>query len=329
MITIRMIAEECGVSIAAVSRALNHQAGISPERAEFIRETARRMGYQPNEAARQLKTNRSKNIGILYYNMLTHEFFAAVLEAIQEEAAKAGYEITFLQNNSEMSYYEHALRRQCAGVIVAQAPYQRESMQPILDSGMPLISIEFDQPGHTVVRNDNVAAMEELVRHVNAMGHERIAFIHGDACQVTSERLTGFYRGCRDCGLAVQKEYILAGHFRHTESAEEATQRLLSLPKPPTCILFPDDIGYLGGLSAIESRGLRVPQDISCVGFGGIGILQLMRTKLTTYDQNAHEIGRTAVREIIAAIEDPQCYVPHSAVVDGRLAPGGTVLKLR
>lgn len=329
MVTIKMVAERCGLSIAAVSRALNNRPGISPERAEMVRQTAREMGYQPNEAARLLKTKCSNNIGILYHNMLTHEFFAAVLEGIQLECAARGYEITFLQKNAGLTYYEHALRRQCAGVILAQGPFDRDSVQPILDSGLPLVSIEYDHPGRTVVRNDNVRAMEEVIRYLHVLGHERIALIYGDPCQVTSERMTGFYRGCRDCGIAVPEEYVVEAHYRRVEAAGAAVKQLLELPKRPTCIIFPDDMCYLGGVAEIERQGLRIPDDVSCVGFGGIDVIKLMRPRLTTYDQNARELGRQAAREIIGAIEDPKCYVPHTAIVEGCIAPGDTVRDLR
>lgn len=329
MVTIKMVAEKCGLSIAAVSRALNNRPGISQERAEQVRQVAREMGYQPNEAARMLKTNRSKNIGILYHNMLTHEFFAAVLEGIQTEAAQQGYEITFLQSNQDLTYYEHARRRQCDGVILAQGPFNRGSVQPILDSGMPLVSIEYDHPGHTAVRNDNVRAMEEVVRYVHSLGHERIALIHGEPCQVTDDRLTGFHRGCRDCGIDAPDEYVVPGHFRQMEENRPGVRRLLSLAKRPTCIIFPDDMCYLGGMAEIESMGLRIPEDVSCVGFGGVDLIRMMRPRLTTYSQNPREIGRRAAREVISAIEEPKFYAPHIAVVDGHIEPGDTVKDLR
>ena len=146
MVTIRMVAERCGMSVAAVSRALNHRAGVAPEKAEEIRRMAREMGYCPNEAARTLKTSRSHNIGVLYHNMLTHEFFSTVLEGIHCEAGERGYEITFLNNGPGMSYYEHAQRRQCAGVIIAQGPFGHNSVTPLLESSMPVVTISLAIP---------------------------------------------------------------------------------------------------------------------------------------------------------------------------------------
>ena len=98
MVTIKTIAEKCGLSIAAVSKTLIGRPGISPKRAEFVRKTAQEMGYCANSAAQMLKTNRSHNIGILYENKLAHEFFSVVLEAIRDELESNGYDITLLSS---------------------------------------------------------------------------------------------------------------------------------------------------------------------------------------------------------------------------------------
>ncbi|MBP3636003.1 MAG: LacI family DNA-binding transcriptional regulator [Clostridia bacterium] len=328
MVTIKMVAERCGLSIAAVSRALNNRSGISAERAEYVRQVAREMGYQPNEAARLLKTKCSNNIGILYHNLLTHEFFSEVLEGIQLEAAENGYEITFLQNSGGLTYFEHCQRRQCAGVILVQGPFNHDSVQPMKDSGMPLVFIEDMHPGYTVVRNDNVQAMEDMVRYLHGMGHRRIALICGDPCQVTDQRIEGFRRGCQACGIEIPQGYLQAANYRGVESSAEAVKRLLALPERPTCIIFPDDICFLGGRDELTHHGLRVPEDVSCAGFGGIRVVKLMRPRLTTYDQDASGIGRTAAREIIKAIENPKRYKPHAALVEGHIEPGDTVRPL-
>ena len=99
MVTIRDISEQCGLSVAAVSKALNGRPGVSPEKAEMVRLTAQKMGYFPNAAAQTLKTNRSMNIGILFKNVLAHEYFSVILEAIRDTAEKRGYDITFLKTS--------------------------------------------------------------------------------------------------------------------------------------------------------------------------------------------------------------------------------------
>lgn len=329
MTTIKMIAERCGLSTAAVSRALNNQPGVSAENAERVRQIAKEMGYYPNTAARTLKTNRSNIIGVLYRNRLAHEFFSVVLEGIHEEAERNGYELTFLNSAPKVSYYEHARQRQCAGVVVAQGLFQYDNVMTLVDSTMPTVSIEYKYPGGTTIINDNVSAMEEIVRYLYDLGHTQIAFIHGEHCQVTQERLAGFFRGCRDCGISVPESYVRPAHFRMPHVSAEETCALLELPKPPTCILYPDDVSYLGGMAEIERRGLSIPKDISCFGFDGVSMSRALRPRLTTYYQDAESMGRKAVQELINAIEDPRCAVPRTVLVSGRIQTGDTVSDLR
>lgn len=330
MVTIKKIAEETGVSIAAVSKALNHQPGIGAEKAEYIRKVARDMKYFPNAAARTLKTNRSNNIGIVYQNRLAHEYFSQVLEAIRAGAEAKGYDITFLSGSEDsgMSYYEHAMRRQCDGVIIAQGIYSQEELKALAESDLPIVAIDQQFPGRTAVVSDNVGSTREIVEYLTGLGHRRIAMIHGEDGDVTKMRLAGFFRACTDLGIEVPPEYIIAAKFQEPADSGLATRKLLALPNRPTCILYPDDIAYLGGLTELEKQGIRIPDEMSCFGYDGIRLAGLLRPSLATYRQNAEELGRRAAEELISAIEYPQYYVPQIITVKGNVQPGGTVRKL-
>ncbi len=331
MVTIKMIARECGLSAATVSRALNRQPGVSANQAGYIRRVAERMGYVPNAAARTLKTNRSNIIGVLYRNLMAHEFFSFVLEGIHAEAERCGYELAFLNRNPAGNYLEHARQRQCAGVVVIQGQlYDYDKVMSLVKSDIPTVSIEYEFPGGTMVVNDNVESMEKIVHYLHdEMGHRRIAFIHGESCQVTSERLAGFVRGCRDCGLALPEAYVRPALFRTPLASARETAALLDLPHPPTCILYPDDICYLGGANAIRERGLDIPGDISCFGYDGVSLVQSLTPRLTTYHQDAEQMGVRAMQEVISAIEDARCALQRTVVVPGAIRPGDTVKKLQ
>lgn len=330
MVTIRTIAEKCGLSVAAVSKALNGKSGISPERAEFVKQTARELGYLPNAAAQILKTNRSHNVGILYENRLAHEFFSVILEAIRDELETNGYDITLLSsqtwNNS--SVYEHAKYRQCDGVIIVQGGTDPDCVQQLVDGDIPIVSIDRIYHGHTTIVSDNVGSMEKIISYLHQMGHSRIAFIHGEDDDVTRQRLAGFYRGCRDCGIEVPDEYIIPARYQEPKDSGQAVQKLMALKKPPTCILFPDDVCYLGGQTALDQMGLSVPEDVSCFGYDGIRLAGVLRPRLTTYHQNAQGIGKQAAAELISAIEQPKFYAPQVITVAGEIQAGGTVKDL-
>lgn len=331
MVTLKMIAEETGLSVAAVSKALNHLPGISEENARRVRQVARKMDYYPNGAAQTLKTNHSYNIGVVYQNKMAHEHFAVVLEGIRATLEEKGYDLTFLGNKGvrEMGYYAHAMRRNCDGIIIAAGTLDPDGLRKAAEGKLPVVGIDHAFPNRTVVCNADEQSMHEVVRYVFEHGHRRIAFIHGQDGRVTRRRLKGFRDACSSLGLEVPDEYVCTGFYQKPDDTGIMVQKLMSLPKPPTCILFPDDISYLGGMLELEREGLGIPDDVSCVGYDGIRLSSLLRPQLTTYAQDAWEIGRTAALELVKAIDSPDSYEAHSVVIPGRLQEGGTVRDLR
>ena len=330
MVTIKTIAEKCGLSIAAVSKALNGRPGISPERAEFVRKTAQEMGYCANSAAQMLKTNRSHNIGILFENRLAHEFFSIMLEEIRDTLEARGYDITLFSSHpwNNSGVYEHAKYRKCDGVIIVQAGRDSDGVQRLVEGEIPVVSIDRIYHGRTAIVSDNVGSMQEIVGYLHQRGHSRIAFIHGEDGDVTRQRLAGFYRGCHAYGVEPPDEYVIPARYHEPKDSGQAVQRLMALKRPPTCILFPDDVCYLGGQAALEELGLSVPEDISCFGYDGIRMASVLRPRLSTYRQNAQGIGKRAAEELISAIEKPKYFAPQIITVSGTILPGGTVKDL-
>lgn len=331
MVTVKTIAERCNLSIAAVSKALHGQPGVSPERAAEVKRVAQELGYFPNAAAQTLKTNRSRNIGILFQNRLAHEYFSIVLESIRDTTEVQGYDITLLSGHyrDHPGFYEHAKHRRCDGVIIVQAGQDQEGIQRLMDGDIPVVSIDRIFNGHTAIVNDNVGSTQNIVRYLYELGHRRLAFIHGEDGDVTRQRLAGFYRGCQECGFDVPDEYVIPARYHEPADSGRAVKKLMSMEHQPSCILFPDDVCYLGGLTALGSMGLSVPEDVSCFGYDGIHMAGILRPSLATYQQNAVEIGRQAAEQLISAIEKPKFFAPQVLTVAGSIQPGGTVRDLR
>ena len=170
--------------------------------------------------------------------------------------------------------------------------------------------------------------LEELVRYIYRRGHRRIAYIRGNQTAVTESRMTGFYRACEELGLEVPNEYVTECDYHEPNSCYEATRRILALPERPTCILFPDDYAYIGGLNAILEAGLRIPEDISAVGYDGIHRAMMLSPRLSTWRQNTEELGRIAAAQLVERIEHPRTTPPRHIVVEGRLLEGETVKQL-
>ena len=169
MPSLKDLAKECGVSVATVSKALNDQPDISPATRERVRAAAHRMGYLPNAAARALKTNRTYNLGVLFVDErqsgLTHEYFSAVLDSFKVEAEKRGYDITFINHSGKsMSYLEHCRYRNVDGVVIACVNFYDPQVVELVNSEVPVVTIDHVFNNRMAVLSDNVAGLKALVR---------------------------------------------------------------------------------------------------------------------------------------------------------------------
>ena len=327
------IARRCGVSVATVSKALNDQPDIGKETKERICAIASEMGYLANSAARALKTNRTYNLGVLFVDErrsgLGHEYFASMLESFKVTAEDHGYDITFLNSNvggKATSYLQHCRYRGLDGIVIACVDFTDPRVQELVDSGIPLVTIDHVFNDRLAIRSDNANGVYSLVHYAHQRGHRKIAFLHGENTSVTRHRLTGFYRACEELGLEVPPEYVVPCVYHDPDRCEAATRKILALPDRPTCIIFPDDFSYIGGLNAITEAGLRIPEDISVAGYDGINLAKVLR--LTTYSQDTDSLGRLAAEKLISLIEHPKTTLPEWINVPGKLIPGATVKDL-
>ena len=317
------IAKVCNVSVATVSKALNGQQDIGEETRSRILRTADEMGYMTNAAARALKTNRTHNIGVLFvdpmHGGLAHEFFSTVLDGIRMEAEQGGYDITFINCNlgqRSTSYLQHCLYRGVDGVVVASADFNDPMIVELVQSQLPVVTIDHMFNNRISVISDNIKGMDALVRYVVSKGHRKIALIHGEKTTVTVNRLTGFHRACEELGVKIPEKWIREGVFHDPASCYTITKEILAAPERPTCIFFPDDYSYIGGYNAIQEAGLRIPEDISVVGYDGIPLSRIISPVLTTWRQNTGGLGRTKT-----AILDRM-------IVEGALQEGSSVKDL-
>lgn len=333
MVSLKDIASQLNVSIATVSKALNNQPDIGDETKNMIRKKAEEMGYRPNLFARGLKVQRTWNIGVLFadeaHNGLTQDYFAAVLDSFKNAVEEQDYDVTFLNcsrsRQRKMSFLERARYRQFDGVIIACVDFSDPEILELVQSDVPVVTIDYIFKDRLAVISDNTGGMEELYSYMYRMGHRRIAYVHGEYNAVTQDRLVGFWGAARRLGVKVEKEYVRESRYRDIEGAAYATARLLDLEIPPTCILYPDDFAAFGGLNEIRRRGLLVPGDISVAGYDGIRLVRHMFPQMTTLRQDTACIGRTAARKLIELIEHPETAQRDITVVKGALFEGQTV----
>ena len=332
MSSLKDLAQECGVSVATVSKALNGQPDISEATRARVREAARRMGYVPNMAARSMKTNRTYNIGVLFVDEqqsgLAHEYFSAVLDSFKVRVEQLGYDITFINRNlggRTMTYLEHCHYRGVDGAVIACVDFNDPQVIELVNSDVPVVTIDHVFNNRMAVLSDNVMGLSALVRTAYAQGHRRIAFIHGERTAVTENRLAGFYKSCDELGLEVPDAYVREGIYHDAARCAQETKALLSLPQRPTCILFPDDFSALGGYNAIAEAGLSIPDDISVMGYDGIYLSRVVKPELVTYQQDTTMLGRTAADKLIQMVEHPRITLAEQVLVTGKLLTGRSV----
>ncbi len=333
MVSMKDIARQCGVSVATVSKALNGLPDIGEDTRQRICTAAAEMGYMTNSAARALKTKRTYNLGILFVDErrsgLSHEYFSSILEGFKQAAEAYGYDITFINSNvgsQPLSYLRHCRYRGLDGVLIACVDFHDPRVVELVESNIPVVTIDHIFPDRQAILSDNVDGLEALVRYAYGKGHRRIAFLHGENTSVTKGRLTGFYKACSELGIDVPPEYVIPCIYHDPECCAKATRRLLQLPQRPTCIIFPDDYSFMGGYNVIMEAGLRMPDDISALGYDGINLARLMH--LTTYTQNAMTIGRTSAERLIALVEDPASLRTDPILIHGGLMEGISVKQL-
>ena len=333
MVSMKDIAQACGVSVATVSKALNGQPDIGEETRIRVCEMAQKMGYMTNSAARALKTNRTYHLGVLFVDEkrsgLGHEYFSAILESFKAESERHGYDITFINHNvggKPTSYLQHCRYRGVDGVVIACVDFQDPRVRELAESDLPLVTLDHVFNNRLAVVSDNVQGVETLVRYAYEMGHRRIAFLHGERTAVTQNRLVGFYRACEELGLEIPEEYVQEAVYHDPDRCAAATMELMQLPERPTCILFPDDYSFVGGQNALVKMGLQIPEDVSVMGYDGIHLAQVLG--LTTYRQDTEALGRTAAERLINLIEHPKTTLVDRIMISGELIKGKTVKSL-
>ena len=332
MVTLKDIARECNVSFSTVSKALKGSSEISEETIKMIRKKAEKMGYHPNLAARTLRTNRTYDIGVIFEDKtragFQHQYFATIISGLHKVAQNHGYEITFTGTNRNDEYYNHIKSRNFDGVAILSADFKSPSIKKLVKSEIPTVTLDYYYDNnHTSVMSNNENGEKELVEYVVSNGHSKIAMIHGEDTLVTSERKKSFTASCKAHGIEIPKEYFAEAMYNDPYTSAEATNILLSLPEPPTCIFYPDDYSALGGIREISSRGLVPGKDISIVGYDGILLTSMMIPPLTTYEQNGLAIGETIAEKLINLIENDNYSHSHE-LISGRLLKGGTVAKV-
>jgi LacI family transcriptional regulator len=322
--TIKDVAEEAGVSIATVSRALNDKGDVSHVTRERVLEVARSVGYSADRAARSLVTQKTRLVAVVVGDNAGHRdlslvFFGKVLAAISRRLAQSGYDPLLLQPRD--AGHEH---RFDAAVLIGV-----DDDDPLVaDLGslqVPLVGVDVRCTGSRAVfvGSDHAAGVRLALAHLHALGHRRIAHIAGALNTFAgSERLDAFHLEVQALGLERSDEFLRQGDFSSASGYRE-TSALLALSDRPTAIVAASDLMALAAMQAIRDAGLRPGPDIAIVGFDDLEAAALAHPPLTTIRQDRQELGTLAATRAIELVDESE-VVPPATVLPVELVVRGS-----
>lgn len=312
MATLKDVAREANVSISTVSRVLNTPEKVLPQTQQEVQDAVEALGYQPSRVARRLrlKDGRANLIGLVIPD-IQNPFFADVTRGVEDVARDNDYAL-ILSNSDEDPAKQcvavDTLKTESVdGVIVPPVSTQDPEVGRLLQEDIAVVCVDrrLDSSPVDMVLANNHQGAYDAVTHLINLGHTRIGFVGGIAHISTSiERRQGYEHALRDHHLPVDADLIQEGDSRQ-EEGRHLTETLLDLDSPPTALFTGNNLTTLGVLSAIQTRGLRVPENIALVGYDDIPWAMALNPPPTVMDQPGYEMGQQAACLLLKRLANP------------------------
>ncbi len=315
-VTLGMVAAACGVSPATVSRILNGTAVVSAAKRAAVDQAIAELGFVPNPIARGLAGGKTLSVGVVT-QYIDSPFYGLTLRGIEEELGKVGYSPLFVSGHwsaSEETRCIDMLRsRRVDGMILLTGRLSDDTMRALAKQ-LPVVVTGRDlrAPGLFSLNFDDFEGARLATHHLLALGHRRIAFISGDPLhQDANDRLRGYQAALKAAEVPLDNALVLPGAYKEG-SGTEAVERLLDSRAPFSAIFAANDQMAFGAVLALYRRGLRVPDDVSVVGFDDLPMAQHAVPPLTTIDHAALELGRMAAIAVLQLIagQEPSAILP-------------------
>jgi LacI family transcriptional regulator len=305
---IHTVAKRAGVSIATVSRTINHFPSVNPKMAKRVWEAIKELNYLPNTQARALVSGRSRLLGLIV-SEITNPFFPELIQGFEDAAVEQGYEILISSTNYDPERMKRCIRRmverKAEGVAVMTFGVEEPLLDQLAERKVPLVFIDVgpEAPGISLLCVDYHHGIRQGVQHLAALGHRDIAFVSGPLrLHSAHSRLAAFNRAVGECGITVEPDRIVEGD--HTmDGGKAAAEKLFAGEKLPTAVMCSNDVTAIGVLHEAYRVGLRVPDDLSVIGFDNIHLTQMTIPPLTTIQMSCFELARAAVMALKAHVE--------------------------
>jgi DNA-binding LacI/PurR family transcriptional regulator len=305
---IREIAKRAKVSTATVSRTINRVPTVDPQLAKRVSKVIDEMGYYPNTQARALVSGRSRIFGLIV-SEITNPFFPEIVQVFEHLAVQHNYEILLSSTVHEPKRMELAVRRMIErrvdGVAVMTFGMEEALLENPRFRKVPLVFVDVGPPLPRIsnIRIDYRHGIRQAVQHLAALRHSRIAFVTGPQhLKSALARRTAFQESMREIGLEVPSEMLVVGN--HTmEGGMAALKKLSALRVRPTAIMCSNDMSAIGVMRETFEMGLRIPQDLSLIGFDDIHLAQFMIPPLTTIQMSQADLGTLAFQALMNEVQ--------------------------
>lgn len=312
-VTLQDVANDTGLSLAAVSYVLNGKEGVSEERRKIVMEAVRRLGYVSNYAARSLAMKSSKLIGVCSPQteqgnklMFDNPFYSELMNNIEFECRKQGYHVIISGTDADESYMNLAYKRSLDGMIIIGS-YSQEFYSELKNSHVPVVLIDtyFDNDDFDNVRINDEMGGYKSTKYLIENGHRKIAFASGEivGSGVTQRRFKGYKRALEQYKIDFNEKYVLSGNVSF-ESGREQAKKVIDEKIDVTAIMCTADILAVGVVKQLTEMKIEIPSEISVIGFDDLHIARYTSPSITTISQNIGLKGKVAVEMIMDQINN-------------------------
>ncbi len=320
MIRLKDVAKRAGVSVMTVSKVMRGATDISPATSARVRALAEQMGYVPDSLARGLRTRATRLIGLVV-PAVGHPFFSRMVMAVEEAAQQAGYEVLLAQTLNQPEREDAAIRRilsrRVEGLLVLPAGRLAPTAtlyDELHARRFPLVILGPKTPccrQFIAVGADETPGTLLATRHLLSLGHRRIAFFAGPASAPWArDGYDGYCRALREAQVEVDDGYVFSAGYGFEEGAEAALQ-MLREEVDATAVQAVNDLVALGAASALLDRQVRIPEQVSVVGFGNLPASAWFRVPLTTVHQPKYRLGVAAMNVLSQLLRGVRVEIPH------------------
>lgn len=330
--TIRDVSRKANVSVATVSRVLNNQTGFSEETRQRVLAAIEELGYQPNQVARGLVSRKTRTIGVVF-PVVSSMFSAALLQGIEAEAHRRDYGVFVCNMGERGSRFDRVIgmmaEKRVDGLLFVSEWLSEPFAERLKELAIPAVLVSTGGPGSPFpyVKVDDFRAAFQATTHLLEAGHRRIGMISGPPQDAIAggPRIEGYRHALREYGLVPSDRDIAVGRFDF-RSGLAAAEQLLDRVQDLTAVFAASDEMAAGVLACCYRRGIRVPDELSVIGYDNLAVAEMTSPPLTTVGQPLEEMGRTALDMLLGMLEEGA--EPDSILLEATVVERHSVSKL-